>query len=42
MSGNPNQKGGVQRRTKKNEALQLEKFMSRAGPVMEQLLEEND
>jgi len=42
MSGNQNQKGGVLRRTKKNEALQLEKFMSRAGPVMEQLLDEND
>ena len=33
---------GAQRKAAKNEALQLEKFMSRAGPVVEQLIEENE
>lgn len=32
----------VTRHTAKNEALQLEKFMSKAGPVVEQLLDENE
>lgn len=44
MSANPNQQKGsvATRRTKKNEALQLEKFIARAGPVVEQILDEND
>jgi hypothetical protein len=33
---------GQQRKAAKNEALQLEKFMSRACPVVEQLIEENE
>ena len=33
---------GQQRKAAKNESLQLEKFMSRACPVVEQLIEENE
>jgi hypothetical protein len=37
------QKGGFQRKKKReNEALQLEKFMQRAGPLMEQVIELNE
>ena len=32
----------VKRNRRKDEALQLEKFLQRAGPVVEILLEEND
>ena len=36
-------KGGYQRKKKReNEALILDKFMGRAGPVMEQVIEENE
>lgn len=38
--------GGIQQYTRKkkrqDEALNLEKFMSKAGPVMEQVIEENE
>ncbi len=33
---------GMQRKKKENEALNLDKFMQRAGPVVESVLEENE
>ena len=40
---NTKKESGTQMRKKKeNEALNLEKFMSRAGPVMENVIEENE
>lgn len=32
----------MRRKKKENEALNLEKFMQRAGPVIENVIEEND
>lgn len=43
QTGSKSGAGGYKRKKKReNEALQLEKFMQRAGPVMEQVLEENE
>ena len=43
MSNYKQQKGVYQRKKKReNEALNLEKFMSRSGPVMDQVIEDNE
>lgn len=39
---NKNKNNGTLRKKKENEALNLEKFMQRACPVMEGVMEENE